>query len=290
MTAGQRIWHIARKENPRRRSKMSTVVGIFNSFADAKRAGAMLHSLGIPENRITVLSPGAPESEIEANIQTTETEQPGMGTAVGGAVGGALGAAGGMEAGLVAASALVPGVGPVFAIGLIGAALLGLGGATVGAAAGTALEESIVPGLPRDELYLYEDALRRGRSVVIALVDSDELADRARAEIGKAGAESIDAAREQWWIGLRDAEEANYSSRGGNFNVDEAAYRLGFEAALHPDRRSTTYDKAIDNLRSKYSDTSALEAFRHGYERGQDYQRALEQKHRVTGKESRRAA
>lgn len=269
---------------------MNTVVGIFNSFADARRAAAMLQALDMPENTITVLSPGTPESEIETDIPTSETEQPGVGAAVGGAVGGALGVAGGMPAGMVAATALVPGVGPVFAIGLIGAALLGLGGAAAGAAAGAAVEETIVPGLPRDELYLYEDALRRGRSLVIALAGSEELADQARAELERAGAESIDAAREQWWIGLRDAEEAHYVNQGGSFNVDEAAYRLGFESALHPDQRGRSYDKTIASLRARYSDTSALDAFRRGYERGQAYQRAVEEKHRPADKQSRKAA
>ncbi len=172
----------------------------------------------------------------------TETEQPGVGTAVGGAVGGALGVAGGMHAGLAAATALIPGVGPIFALGLIGAALFGIGGAAAGAAAGNAVEGNLDTGLPRDELFLYEDALRKGRSVVIALADSDQLAETARAELGRAGAESVDAARDQWWTGLRDAEQEHYSNQGGNFNVDEAAYRLGFEASLHPDRRGRNYE------------------------------------------------
>lgn len=255
---------------------MSTVVGIFNSFADAKRAAAMLRSLGIAEESVGLLSPHTPETEIEANIPTTETEQPGVGTAVGGAVGGALGVAGGMQAGLAAATALVPGVGPIFALGLIGAALFGLGGAAAGAAAGNAIEGNLDAGLPRDELYLYEDALRRGRSVLVALIDSDELAERARAELKRAGAESIDAAREQWWIGLRDAEEAHYVNQGGNFNVDEAAYRLGFEAALHPDRRGRSYENTVENLRTRYADNCGLEAFQRGYERGQAYQSSIE--------------
>lgn len=255
---------------------MNTVVGIFNSFADAKRAAAMLRSLGINDDRIGLLSSRTPETEIEANIPTTETEQPGVGTAVGGAVGGALGVAGGMHAGLIAATALIPGVGPVFALGLIGAALFGIGGAAAGAAAGNAVDNNIDTGLPRDELYLYEDALRRGRAVVIALADSDQLAETARAELGRAGAESVDAARDQWWTGLRDAEQEHYSSQGGNFNVDEAAYRLGFEAALHPDRRGKNYENTVENLRTRYADNSGLEAFRHGYERGQAYQRSVE--------------
>ena len=255
---------------------MNTVVGIFNSFADATRAAAMLRSLGISDERIGLLSPRTPETEIEANIPTSETEQPGVGTAVGGAVGGALGVAGGMHAGLTVATALVPGVGPIFALGLIGAALFGIGGAAAGAAAGNAIEDNLDTGLPRDELYLYEDALRKGRSVVIALADSDQLAERARTELQRAGAESIDAAREQWWIGLRDAEQEHYSNQGGNFNVDEAAYRLGFEAALHPDRRGRTYENTVENLRTRYADNCALEAFRRGYERGQAYQSSIE--------------
>ena len=269
---------------------MNTVVGIFNSFADAKRGVAMLRSFGIPENSISVLSPRVSDSEVEANIQTSETEQPGVGTAVGGAVGGALGVAGGLEAGMVAATALIPGVGAVFALGLIGAALLGLGGATVGAAAGTALEQSMDEGLPRDELYLYEDALRRGRSVVIAMIDSDEIADRARTELKRAGAESIDAARQQWWLGLRSAEQANYTNQGGDFKVDEAAYRLGFEAALHPDRRGKSYDRCVDGLRTRYAKDCESQAFRGGYDRGQAYHRSLASPEEKTDRQSKKAA
>jgi hypothetical protein len=212
-----------------------------------------------------------------------------MGTAVGGAVGGALGVAGGLQAGM-AATALIPGVGSVFALGLLGAALLGIGGATAGAAAGNALEEGIDGGLPRDELYLYEDALRRGRSVVIAMADSDEVADRARTELARAGAESIDAARDQWWIGLRDAEAAHYASQGGDFNVDEATYRLGFEAALHPERRGKTYDESAAGLRKRYEENCESGAFRGGYDRGQAYQRAIEDRDKETESRAKKAA
>lgn len=269
---------------------MNTVVGIFNSFADAKRGVAMLRALDIPENRISVLSPGTPNSEVEADIPTSETEQPGMGTAVGGAVGGALGIAGGLEAGMVAATALIPGVGPVFALGLLGAALLGLGGATVGAAAGTAIEQGMDGGLPRDELYLYEDALRRGRSLVIAIVDSDEIADRARTELKRAGAESIDAARQQWWLGLRGAEQAHYANQGGDFKVDEATYRLGFEAALHPDRRGKSYDHCVEGLRKRYAKDCESQAFRGGYDRGQAYHSSLAPLEEKTDRQSKKAA
>jgi hypothetical protein len=272
---------------------MQSIVGIFNSLADATRAAAMLRTLGIAEDRITVLSPHTPEAEIEAQIPTTDTEQPGMGGAMGGSVGAALGAAGGATAGAAAASLLVPGVGPVLAFGIIGAAVLGAGGAAVGALTGDALEKTMADGLPHDELFVYEDALRRGRSVVIAFADGDQIAENARAELARAGAESVDAAREEWWIGLRDAEQEHYTNQGGDFNLDEAKYRLGFEAALHPIRRGKSGEDIGGNLQERYGADSTTPAFRHGYDRGQHYLVYVVENYKVAPpneKSSRRAA
>lgn len=272
---------------------MESIVGIFNSLADAKRAAAMLRTVGISENRITVLSPHTRETEIEAQIPTTDTEQPGMGQAMGGTVGAALGAAGGATVGAAAATLLVPGVGPVIALGILGAALFGAGAAAAGAAAGSAMEKSMADGLPHDELYLYEDALRRGRSVVLAFADEDQIAENARAELARAGAESVDAARDEWWIGLRDAEREHYIGQGGDFSLDEARYRLGFEAALHPDRRGKSGADVAATLEGRYGADSASQAFRQGYERGQRYQVLIVETYKVAPeneKSSRRAA
>src|SRR5881394_4465350 len=250
---------------------MESIVGIFNSFADAKRASAMLRSLGIPDRRIAVLSPGTPETEIENHIPTSDTEQPGVGTALGGTVGAALGIAGGLEAGVAAATLLLPGVGPVLALGILGAAILGVGGAAAGAAAGHALEDGIARGIPHDELFVYEDALRRGRSVVIAFAEDEAAAEQARTELSRAGAESVDAARDEWWIGLRDAEREHYLEQGGDFDTDEAKYRLGFEAAMHPECRGKSCNDAKAHLGTKYGDDAEAPPFREGYARGQHY-------------------
>jgi hypothetical protein len=271
---------------------MLSIVGIFNSLADAKRAAAILKSMGIEEKRVTVLSPHTPETEIEAKVSTSESEQPGMGSAVGGTVGAALGVAGGASAGAAMATLLIPGVGPVLALGLLGAALFGTGGAAAGALAGDALENAIDGGVPRDELYVYEDALRRGRSLVIAFADDEQIAENARAELRRGGAESVDAAREEWWIGLRGAEHEHYSSQGGDFHVDEAKYRLGFEAALHPERRGKSLDDSTATLQKKYGADSATPAFRYGYERGQHYHAFLSESSPASTKDksSQRAA
>jgi len=253
---------------------MEPVVGIFTTRTEAENAITQLRSVGIPGKRINLLTPGSSEKDL-ASVPTTDTEQPGMGEAIGGVVGGAVGAAGGLSLGAAAASILVPGVGPVLAIGIIGAALLGAGGAIGGALAGKALEEGMVEGLPVDEMFIYEDALRQGRSVVIVLADEGDQLDLTRKTMQEAGAESIDSARENWWVGLRDVESEHYTASKGDFGSVEAYYRRGFEAALLPQMRGRSYDDAVNFLSAQYSDIYREDSFRRGYSRGQAYYRRL---------------
>jgi hypothetical protein len=245
---------------------METVSGIFRTRAEAEKAVQQLHSLGIRNDRIALLTPEMDEERIEESVPVADSEQPGMGKAMGGAVGGAMGVAGGASLGAAAASLLIPGVGPVIAGGILGAAILGAGGTVTGMAAGEALEEGLVTGLPHDELYLYEDAVRQGRSVVIAFAETEELEQASRDVLARSGAEGIDEARENWWLGLRDAEEADYITTGGHFGNVEASYRRGFEAALNGESDSS-------------SDDVPGEAFRRGYQRGQAYQKSLRERY-----------
>jgi outer membrane lipoprotein SlyB len=249
---------------------MQTVVGIFTSQAAAEQATEQLCRLGIARDQIHFLVPGASLAQAE-RVPTSETEQPGMGTALGGVVGGAVGASSGMMTATVL-TALIPGIGTVTAIGLAALSLLGLvGGAVAGAVAGGALEDSLANGLPKDELYIYKDALRRGRTVLIALIEDADQATAARAALAQAGTESLDAARAQWWVGTRDAEAEAYHATGGDFAKDEAVYRRGFEAALRTEIASKPYQEAD-------ADVSDTEAYRRGYERGRAYLRGLTSK------------
>jgi len=253
---------------------VESVVGIFPSVEGARRAAAAISRAGVPADRLSVLTPGSPEGEIHSRVATSETEQPGMGKAVGGVVGGVVGATTGAGLGALAASLLVPGFGALAAAELLGAALLGVGGVAGGAAAGGALEEKLSHGLPKDELYLYEDALRRGHSVVFVLVEEDEV-DRTRAALDAAGAESLDAAKESWWVGIRDAERADYERDGASFSDAEPAYRQGFEAAMGPRFRGRGFEEASNDLRDLYPEYYGLEDFRRGYERGIRHLREL---------------
>jgi hypothetical protein len=254
---------------------MEAISGVFNTRTRAERAVAAIRNAGIAADKITLLSPGS-LSQLDREMQsvpTDTTEQPGMGKAMGALAGGAVGITGGAL--LVA---LIPGVGPITAIGLLGAAIAGAAGATVGAAAGDKIEKSTIQGVPEDEIFVYEDALRQGRNVVVVLAEDKDSASLLRELLKVEGADSVDAAREQWWIGLRSAEEGHYSTSGKNFATDEKFYRLGFEAALHARTRCMEFDQVSGEMNAMLEDVQKQnpgedveEPFTHGYQRGREY-------------------
>jgi hypothetical protein len=249
---------------------MTPTVGIFFDRASAERAVNNLRAVGLVPKSIHVLVPGS--APLATTVATSEAEQPGMGKAIGGVLGGAVGAASGAELGAAAAAgALLPVTGPAIAIGIVGAVLLSLGGAAVGGA----LENALVSGLPKDELFIYEDALRRGYAIVVATPADVDERKRAVAVLEGSGAESVDAARERWWIGLRETEAFEYRADGHDFQHDEAIYREGFEAALSASVRERIERDTDTELKSRYPATYREPAFRRGYNRGLAYYRRL---------------
>lgn len=249
---------------------MEIATGVFESRADAERAVDQLRKLGVPPERIGFITRQTNAEQVSASVPVTDTEEPGMGRAMGAAVGGAMGAAGGATLGLAVATLALPGIGPVIAFGVAGAALLGIAGAAAGSAVGNQVEEELGEGVPHEDLFIYEDALRNGRSVVIAHVTDDE-EDRAEEILKDAGAEDIDDLRERWWNDLRDDERAYYHNDGRDFDRDEETYRRGFQASLHPRRRGKAYSDIEDELRTSYTETQLDTGFREGYERGRAY-------------------
>jgi hypothetical protein len=256
---------------------MQAVTGVFASQARADHAIETLLSHGIAAERITLLTPGNRRKRPEP-VPVDAGEQPGIAKAIGAVVG----AAGGITGGSILAAAIIPGVGPVTAVGLLGAALLGAAGAGVGAAAGAALENALTEGLPEDEIFVYEDALRKGRTVVLVLAEDEAAAEPLRVLLKSEGAETVDAARHQWWIGLQSAEREHYSSSGGNFENDEKFYRLGFEDAQHARTRCKEFDQVsaemqanLEDLERQYPGVDLAEAYTQGYLRGREYYQRL---------------
>lgn len=232
---------------------MQSVVGVVQTTEDARRVAAAVVR-DVPTARVRVLTPESSEADLAA-VPTDESEQPGMGGAIGAVAGGAAGAAVG--------TLLLPPVGAIAVLGIAAAALLGAVG---GGSAGQALEDSAAFGLPKDELFFYADVLRDGRSVVMAYVESDEELARARKSICAAGADTVDAARDAWWVGLRDAEAAEYGD-AVRFDTDEPSYRHGFEAAC----RGEAPPPLVKD-----------DAFRAGYARGRAYVEARHQELQLT--------
>ena len=263
---------------------MEAITGVFATRSAAEHALREVHKAGIPSDKITLLTPGSADQvqkEVQA-VPTEAAEQPGMGNAIGALVGGGIGFTGGSIL-----MALVPGLGPVTALGLLGSAILGAAGATVGAVAGGKAEKSTYDGLPEDEIFVYEDALRKGRSVVIALADDEPSASLVRDVLNGEGAESIDTAREQWWTGLRSAEANEYPKSGRNFAEDEQFFRLGFQAAMHArtrcmefDQVSAAMDAALEDVKQQFPGANVEQPFLNGYRRGREHYQQLCDEHR----------
>jgi hypothetical protein len=231
---------------------MKSVAGIFTSRQDAERAAQQLLDAGASREHIALLTPG--DTRRLESLPTDEGEAPGTGAAIGAVAGAATGASIGLPLG-AAASLIVPGVGPIIAFGLIGAALFGAGGAAVG----TALENTLSRGVPRDDLFVYEDALRSGRSIALALVDDEATALRAREILKQAGALDLETARDRWWAGLREADRGRFAPD------EESAYRCGFEAAQWCDDR--------ENVRPQHGALVDDPVFRRGWDQGAAYRR-----------------
>lgn len=231
---------------------MRAVTGIFRSLDEGERAVARIAAI-IGVEHVSVLTPESRRAAVKA-VPTTE-DMPPVGAPMGATVGTALG---------VATSVLIPGLGAVTALGVAAAALFGAAGAVLGWKVGDAADRALSGGLPADEVYFYEDALRQGHTVVVALVEDPEKEPIVRDILNASGAESVDAARERWWMGLRDAEAEHYDG-GGSFDEHERLYRYGFTAAAAAGPRAR---RPQDLELWPHLDAHERSAVQRGFERG----------------------
>jgi anti-sigma B factor antagonist len=151
---------------------METAIGVFASRDRAEEAVKELRQRGVPEQSVNYLT----RSENEAKTIAKE-----FGTYIGGFVGGAAG----MSAGVVAATLLLPGIGPVFALGFGAAALLGVAGAGAGRTVGSAAAHDPQAPVPTadekcsEEAAFLREVLKEGRSLIVVQTESQEIATLA---------------------------------------------------------------------------------------------------------------
>jgi len=155
---------------------VETAIGVFSSRDRAAEAVQQLLHAKVPQDSIVFLT-------------RSEGDAKQAGKEFGATVGGFMGMATGMSAGVAAATLLLPGVGPIFALGFGAAALLGLTGAGAGAAVGKAVAEHhpVTPtpdGKCSEDVAFFREVLREGRSLVVVRTES--------AETGRTASEILD--------------------------------------------------------------------------------------------------
>ena len=243
-------------------------VGIFSSIRSASEALQRLRALGLDSATISVFTPGSSKQDL-LSIPTSDTEQGGMGPALAGSVLGALGLG-------VGVLLFIPGLGPVSLLGALAAGALGVGSAAVGAAVGAKLERESLKGLlPVDELYLYEDALAQGKTIVV-IAPPEEMEKKAVEALKASGAESIDAARESWWVGIRDSHKLTYASPERKALWDDPRCRRGFELAIRQGAKGLNEVEGKADLERTVPPAERTEAFWLGYIDGRAYCRRKE--------------
>lgn len=137
-------------------TERSTVVGVFQTRAQAEGAIKELRSFGFTEQEIGYAVRDARENT-QGNIMydETHTRKNAIGGAVsGGVVGGLVGAA---------SSLLIPGLGPAIAGGILGATL---GGVAIGATAGGLIGALTEMGVPEEDASYYQNEFEAGRFIV----------------------------------------------------------------------------------------------------------------------------
>jgi hypothetical protein len=183
---------------------MKTVVGLFDSLAEAQSATRDLITAGYSRDDIGLLASDATgewsryKASLEgaAPMSTLEgaapaSEELGRGVSTGTVVGGL----GGLLVGLTELA--IPGIGWVAAAGTLVTTLLG---ASVGAAAGglfTAVEKL---GVPKDKTGYYAEALRQGGTLVLVRL-AEERVDEAMAIMERHQAADIEQRAEKWRAG-----------------------------------------------------------------------------------------
>ncbi len=224
---------------------MSSVTGIFASTAEAEVAIHVLRTHGFDEGQVNVLTRGESSFPVHAK---------GAGAVIGAAAG-------------LSVATLLPGLGPVIGAGMLATGLIGT---ALGSAAGAAIHRH-THGVPNEDLYFYEEAVRDGKAVVIVETRDSTQETQARNLLERAGGRPVLATRREWWYSLRDRERDYLRSRGQDLGPVEADYRCGFEAALHPTTRGRDYDEVVAYVETCYPGPCRTAAFRVGYDRGQNY-------------------
>jgi len=95
----------------------------------------------------------------------------------------------------------------------------------------------------------------------------------------RSGAETLDWARHQPWLGIEDVRRHHYIAPPPGENAPPDHFRRGFEASLDAEFRGKPWDQVLYRLAEEYRDWFEPR-FRAGFERGQKLLRDGQSAHR----------
>jgi hypothetical protein len=200
-----------------------TVVGLFDTTAEAQSAVQELINSGFQRNDISLVANDAKGEyasyrEVGATGSST-AEGAGAGAIGGGVLGGVFGL-------LVGVGALaIPGIGPVLAAGPLAAALGAAGastlvGAGIGAATGGIIGALVGAGIPEADAGFYAEGVRRGGTLVL-VKSSDDMAQRAYDVMQRYGAVDVDERSGSWRTSGWKGFDANAEPYTGTTDIDD---------------------------------------------------------------------
>ena len=146
-----------------------TMTGLYESRAKALETAAELKGAGVSGDDISIVA--APDTGDRTASDGTTGNMTDTGVGQGAALGGVLGGGMGLAAGLGAL--VIPGLGPVMALGwLLPAAI----GAAVGASGGGVVGALVGAGVNEEHAHVYAEGVRRGGSLITVRADEDKAA------------------------------------------------------------------------------------------------------------------
>jgi len=147
------------------------IIGYFEDSGQAGQAAKELKDKGFNEISILGNDNGGKEGSKgrDNNGMSWGNQNLSNGTMTGGTIGGiaGLGLGAGALGALGAAALLIPGIGPIVAMGPLAAAL---GGAVTGGVAGALVDY----GIPKERSDFYETKIKEGKTVVILKANEDK--------------------------------------------------------------------------------------------------------------------
>jgi uncharacterized protein (TIGR02271 family) len=184
-----------------------TIVGLFDTFAEAQGAVKDLANKGFPRDAISIAANDATGEYAKSSGSSEEWS----GTAAGATTGATIGGIGGLLIGLGALA--IPGIGPIVAAGPLVAALTGAG---IGAVAGGLIGALTDVGVPEEEAGYYAEGVRRGGTLVTINAE-DSRADQAVEIMEKHNAVDVEQRASAW----KQSGWTGYSPTAKPYTTDE---------------------------------------------------------------------